>query len=96
MPVLDVHSLSSKQLSVLRIQYDSLSSEELQPLAQLKTDPIRIRIDTAINNALKIPDLVSIRELLEREPGLNAKDIVPRKTIAEEEEEDDSASLLFP
>jgi N-6 DNA methylase len=87
MPVLDVHALSSKQLASLKAYYDSLSLEELQPLAQLKADPIRCKIDAAISHALNIPDLACIRELLEREPGLSANDIAPRKITTEEEED---------
>lgn len=88
MPVLNVRALSSKQLTALKTQCDALSSKELQPLAQLKTDPIRRKIDAALSRALNIPDPTFIRELLEREPGLNAKDIVPRKTTTDEEEDE--------
>jgi hypothetical protein len=87
MPVLNVRALSSKQLTTLETHYDSLSREELQPLAQLKTDPIRCKVDAALSRALNIPDPVFIRELLEREPGLNAKDIVARKINIEDEED---------
>lgn len=98
MPVLDVRSLSPKQLAALEIHYDSLSSEELQPLARLKTDSVRCKIDDAISNALRIPDLTFIRELLEREPGLSAKEITTRKitTSEEETEADEFTEGLLP
>jgi hypothetical protein len=88
MPILDVRALSSKKLATLEAHYDSLSREALQPLAQLKTDIIRCKIDAAISGALSIPDFVFIRELLEREPGLSAKDIVPRKINTQEESDE--------
>jgi len=78
MPVLDVRTLSRKQLAALARCYDSLAEQNLAPLAQLHSDLVRGQIDRAITDALGIPELVFIRELLEREPGLNAKDIAPR------------------
>jgi hypothetical protein len=86
MPVLDVRALSSEQLSILETHYDSLSKEELQPLAQLKTDLIRSKIDAAISLALGTTDFKVIRELLDREPGLTAREIMPRKSSTEREE----------
>lgn len=87
MPVLDVRSLSSKQLATLATHYDALSHEDLKPLAQLKMDPVRCEIDRAVGYALTIPDLSFIHELLEREPGLSATEIAPREIIVEDEEE---------
>ena len=78
MPVLDVRALSSQQLATLARCYDSLAVQNLEPLSQLNSDPVRGQIDRAITDALGIPELVFIRELLGREPGLNAKDIAPR------------------
>ena len=78
MPVLDVRALSAKQLATLARRYDSLAEQNLAPLAQPDSDPVRGQFDRAITDALGIPELVFIRELLEREPGLNAKDITPR------------------
>ena len=96
MPVLDVRAFSSKQLTTLEALYDSLSREELQPLARLKTDSVRCEIDAGISRALNIPELAFIRELLEREPGLTAKDIAPRHLITDgEEEEKEMAEPLF-
>jgi hypothetical protein len=50
MPVLDVRALSAKHTTKLAGRYDSLSKENLEPLAQLKTDPVRCQIDAAINH----------------------------------------------
>ena len=97
MPVLDVRTLSSQQAVALAASYDALSVQNLEPLAKLNSDPIRCQIDTAISAALDIPDFSFIRELLDREPGMNATDIVPRAVQASlgiDEEEDAQAALL--
>jgi hypothetical protein len=78
MPALDVRALSSGRLAMLSDFYDSLSSQKLESLAKLNSDPVRRQIDLAVCNALDIPAPSFIRELLDREPGLNAKDIEPR------------------
>jgi hypothetical protein len=78
MPVLDVRALPSKQINMLAAAYDSLANTELHALANLKSDPVRVEIDHALCKVLSIPDIRFIRELLDREPGLNAKDIAPR------------------
>ena len=98
MPVLDVRSLSSKQIEMLATAYDTLSEQNLDALADLHTDRTRHAIDDALAKSLKLPDLAHLRELLSREPGLNAKDINPRFKQAgldlpeaeSDEEEDDS------
>lgn len=92
MPVLDVRSLSSDQLAILATAYDDLANETLDPLSQLKSDPVRARIDAILSDALRIPELSSVRELLGREPGLNARDIAPRlvqEAIDPDAEDDD-------
>jgi hypothetical protein len=101
MPVLDVRTLTSNQLATLARCYDSLAQQNLQPLAQLHSDPVRSQIDRAITDVLLIPEPVFIRELLEREPGLNAKDIAPRAVQSsfagagdEADEEDAQEALL--
>ncbi len=88
MPVIDVHSLSSKQIKALAAAYDSLSTQGLESLARLNTDTVRCEIDREISQDLQLPDFGFIRELLDREPGMNAIDIAPRaeKPILENEE----------
>ncbi|RWL50126.1 MAG: hypothetical protein EOR60_01840 [Mesorhizobium sp.] len=86
MPVLDVRALKTSQIDALADIYDSLAEEELQPISQLDQDEVRIRIDSALTAVLKLPDVDPIRELLSREPGLNAKDINPRLDDEEDEE----------
>jgi hypothetical protein len=78
MPVIDLHSLSSKQINALAAAYDSLSTQGLEPLARLNSDTVRCQIDQKIAQVLQVPDFSFIRELLDREPGMNAIDIAPR------------------
>jgi len=96
MPVLDVRMLSPSQLTTLETHYAALSCENLEALAQLTTDRVRCTIDAAICHALGIPDLLFMRELLEREPGLSAKDIAPRSVIARDEVAGDEESQDQP
>jgi hypothetical protein len=92
MPVIDVFSLSSEQVAELAACYDSLSTQALEPLARLNSDNVRCGIDMAIARALNIPDFGFIRELLDREPGMNAMDIAPRDEhplpVLEDDEDD--------
>jgi hypothetical protein len=78
MPVLDVRSLTDKQLSRLVATYDEVSGLELSPIAQLDVDLVRRKIDASLSEVLALPDLAPIRALLAREPGLNASEINPR------------------
>jgi hypothetical protein len=80
MPVLDARKLSVTQITDLSAAYDRLSGKVLEPLADLKRDPWRIQIDSAIAKSLKLPDLTFVRDLLDREPGLTGRDIVTRKS----------------
>lgn len=68
MPVLDVTRLDDKQLKILADTYDEISKEPLLPISQMENDPIRIKIDSAISEALKLPDLDVYRMLLAQEP----------------------------
>ena len=93
MPVLDVRALSKTQLKALAAAYDKLSIQPLDALAQLHNDLGRQAIDKALSDALGLPDLAPIRELLSREPGLNAVDINPRaEPVDDDEDEDDEAA----
>ena len=98
MPVIDVHSLSSKQISALAAAYDSLSTQGLEPLARLNSDTVRCQIDREIAQALQVPGLGFIRELLDREPGMNAIDIAPRadEPALENEEDGEDAQAALP
>jgi len=75
MPVLDVRSLGAERLAKLATAYDKLSTKPLHPLAQLEADPTRLKMDEAICNALGLPSLAPIRDLLVREPGLTGRDV---------------------
>ena len=90
MPVLDVRALSKTQLKTLAAAYDKLSTQPLDALAQLHNDLGRQSIDKALSDALGLPDLAPVRELLSREPGLNAVDINPR--VEPVDDEDDEAA----
>lgn len=68
MPVLDVRALSDEQLTHLADAYDKLCHAELSPLPEMATDEVRAEIDTAIANALNLPDFSILRTLLAREP----------------------------
>jgi len=89
MPVLDVRALSEKQLKNLADAFDTVSTRNLDALADLDKDPARQTIDEALCDSLGLPDLNHVRELLAREPGLNAKDINPRLKQAELFEDED-------
>jgi hypothetical protein len=89
MPVLDVRALTKPQLTALSKAYDRLSGEALLALASLDHDQTRKAIDDALSKALGLPDLAPIRELLAREPGLNARDINPRSKRGESIEDED-------
>jgi hypothetical protein len=78
MPVLDVRTLSPQQIHELETTYDDVSKQGLEALAQLDVDPVRRRIDEALETVLNLTSLNSVRELLAREPGLTAVDIAPR------------------
>ncbi len=100
MPVLDVRTLSPKQVNMLASVYDSLSNNELQALSNLKSDSVRGEIDQSLCKVLSIPDVRFIRELLDREPGLNARDIAPRaeqgpNELDNEDLEEMSGASLF-
>lgn len=68
MPVLDPRALSEQQKKALSEVYDRLCQQELLPFPQMAEDPVRAQIDAAISQALGLPDLAPLRELLAREP----------------------------
>lgn len=73
MAVLDVRGLTTKQLKILAAAYDKICHEPLLPLAQLRDDPVRRKIDDAVCDALGLPDISDLREMLSREPGLTGR-----------------------
>ena len=73
MPVLDVRSLPDKVIIRLAKAYDAVCNKELMALAKLDIDPVRAEIDAALSDALGLPDIKPLRQLLAREPGLTGK-----------------------
>jgi hypothetical protein len=71
--VLDVRKLNTSQLKELSAAYRKFGKEQLLPLAQLRDDPVRKKIDDSICDVLGFPDISSLRELLSREPGLTGQ-----------------------
>lgn len=98
MPVLDVRALTPAKLNVLAGAYDRLSECKMAPIAQLDRDQVRQEIDATLGKVLGLPDLSAVRELLAREPGLTAQDIVPKKASKAEaahKENDDQLALTW-
>lgn len=73
MPVLDVRALNQAQLQALAKTYDAVAEESLLPLAQTDSDPVRHRIDQALCDAMSLPDLTLVREVLAKEPSLTER-----------------------
>ncbi|MDP3062918.1 MAG: hypothetical protein Q8O40_06885 [Chloroflexota bacterium] len=68
MPVLDIAGLGALQKQTLVDAYDRLCSQPLLPFPQMAGDPVRRAIDEAVTQALSLPDVTPLRELLGREP----------------------------
>lgn len=68
LPVLDLGGLSGGQLAQLAAAYDEVCREGLRPFPEMDRDPVRARIDAAIEKALGLPDFSILRQLLAREP----------------------------
>jgi hypothetical protein len=68
LPVLDVRRLASQQIQRLVDAYDALGNQALLPFPQMENDTVRQAIDTAISEALRLPDLSILRKLLAQEP----------------------------
>jgi len=73
MPVLDIRKLDDAQLAQLAAAYDDLCEQELQPLPRMAEDETRAAIDNAFSEALGLPDLALLREMLAREPVVSMK-----------------------
>lgn len=48
--------------------YDRLAQATLRPFPEMEQDPIRQEVDATVAQALGLPDLTILRELLAREP----------------------------
>jgi hypothetical protein len=68
MPVLDLTKIGVPQLKKLAGAYDDLAGKNVQPLLAMGTDSVRAAMDKAIAQALNLPDLSGLRQLLGREP----------------------------
>jgi hypothetical protein len=68
MLVLDYRSLSNTQKRMISAAYDTLNKQPLLPFPQMANDPVRKEIDRAMSEALGLPDLSMLRNLLAREP----------------------------
>ncbi len=78
MPVLDVRALPDEVVTQFAKAYDAVCEKELMPLARLDADPVRAEIDKALSDALGLPDMKPLRQLLAREPGLTGKGLSPK------------------
>jgi len=70
MPVLDVRALGDRARGRLAEAFDQIADKALLPFPELAGDPTRAAIDSALADALKLPDMGPLRELLAREPIL--------------------------
>jgi len=68
MPVLNPEALVPEQEKILLEAYEELCSKTLLPFSKLTEDPVRRRIDEAIESAFQITILSQVRELLSKEP----------------------------
>jgi type I restriction-modification system DNA methylase subunit len=75
MPVLDIHKLTKRQLALLSSHYDRISKMTFQPFPMIDQDPVRVEIDKAITNCLRLPDISILREMLAREPIISLKQL---------------------
>ena len=68
MPVLDLRGLTPEQIQCLVNAYDTLSTQPLLPFPEMANDPVRKMMDAAVSDALGLPDLSILRDLLAQEP----------------------------
>jgi len=68
MPVLDVQNISKCALKKLTQAFDQLADASLLPFPEMYHDATRAAIDTAVADALDLPDFGILRKLLAREP----------------------------
>lgn len=82
LPVLDVRKLSAQQLHQLEQAFNALSGQPLLPLPQMAADPVRAKIDSAVAQALGLPDLTPLREQLAREPVISLQPLRQQRQSA--------------
>lgn len=70
MPVLDVSSLPRESVRILSEAFDANRDQDLAPLGLIAEDQVRTRLDSAVCEALGLPDIGALREALGREPIL--------------------------
>ena len=68
LPVLDIASLSKKQIDLLCSRFPLISNGSLKPLPYIEEDGVRAEIDDLFSEVLGLPDLRPLREMLAREP----------------------------
>lgn len=66
--VLDVLTVKADQTKLLADAYDALSAQTLLPFPEMANDPVRQAIDAAVSDAIGLPDLSVLRNLLAQEP----------------------------
>jgi hypothetical protein len=89
MPVLDVRSLTNRQVSALSHSYNELCGQDLMALAHLNRDPVRRAIDEALCRVLALPDLAYLREMLANEPGLTGKHAIAHAKSPDLQDDED-------
>jgi hypothetical protein len=73
LPLLDTGALEDSVLQDLANAWERHCESELQAVSKLKDDPVRVNIDSAISQALGVPEegLSRLRSLLSAEPRVN-------------------------
>jgi hypothetical protein len=96
MPVLNVKSLSNRQLKQFSDGYDAVADQSLSPFPSMDGDPVRHQIDDLITRVLGLPSLTSIRSLLAREPVIANAALWSPSTTAVSEAASEQFELLLP
>ncbi|MER9559380.1 hypothetical protein [Mesorhizobium sp. M0323] len=68
LPILDVRSLSERQLTQLAGSYETLASMDLRTIPNMADDPVRKAVDEAFAKVLGLPSLDNLRAELAAEP----------------------------
>jgi len=73
MPVLDIRAISVQAKQTVAHAFDSVAAQDVLPLSHIGEDQVRSQLDAALQNALGLPDLSVIRDLLAQEPILTSR-----------------------